>query len=84
MNKNIEKGKESEAKVLKFIKKSGPSRLREIGSECGASPGQEISWAFSVCKRLVAQGFLVKNKKEKTIFYDLPVRDGNDSMVSDG
>ena len=77
MNKNILKGKESENKVLSFLRKNGASRLRQIGAGCNCKEGEEISWAFSVCKRLMAQGLIGKNKVSKTVFYDLLVRDGN-------
>lgn len=76
MNKNVLKGKMSESKVMEFLKRKGPSRLREIGEGCGAAKGEEISWAFSVCRRLIAQNLVAKNKVEKTVFYDLLVRDG--------
>ncbi len=75
MNKNIQKGKVSEAKIMEFLKRKGPSRLREIGTGCGAAKGEEISWSFSVCKRLLAQGLIAKNKIGSTVFYDLLIRD---------
>lgn len=78
MNKNILKGKQSESKVMAFLKKNGPARLREIGTGCRASRGEEISWAWSVCKRLMAQGHLTKHKKGSAVFYDLLIRNGNE------
>lgn len=76
-NKNVVKGKESEAMVMAFIQKNGPSQAREIGVHCGrAKRGAEKSWAWSVCRRLVAQGSLVRRKIGQNIWYDLPVRDG--------
>lgn len=72
MNKNIEKGKASEAKVLEFLQKKGPSKLRDIGTGCGAVKGEEISWSFSVCKRMLTQNLVVKTKVGNSVFYALP------------
>ncbi len=77
MNKNIQRGKTSEAKILEFLRKKGPSRLREIGTACGAAKGEEISWSFSVCKRLLAQNLVAKNKVGSIVYYDLLIRDGD-------
>ena len=74
MNKNIVRGKNSESKVMAFIQKKGPSRLAAIGKACKGSKGREIAWAWSVCKRLVAQGLLTKRTENKIVLYDLIVR----------
>ena len=69
MNKNIQNGKDSEAKIMKFLLINGPSKLRDIGAGCNAAKGEEISWAWSVCKRLVAQGLITKRKEKSAVFY---------------
>ena len=74
MNKNVEKGKRSEASVMKFLSEKGASKLADIGRACGPKKTKHSAWAWSVCRRLVAQGMIARQVKGKTVLYDLLVR----------